>query len=284
MSALLWVDRKNNHWVTLEALFLWTLTRAEFTIIKKSPFTTHIGFPDTTCCINTFYSCAFTPVFSQAPLPKLGFLTVTNWLPKYKAVPSLYWLRAEALRVVVRTVAFHARVRGLFPGLGGLKETKLLIPHPFGKLSIVGSLHDREVACSASYLQGLNFESCVWKAVSSHSFHHPQEVLLPYLSMYAHKSGIKPDSFHFIYILVQAHLQLKLAVAIPGLYGETITEYNGRDRTSIRQPKKYCRQYSIEEEIRCKGETQGCESFQGGYMDITSLVVLRRLRLLYKGK
>ena len=36
----------------------------------------------------------------------------------------------------------------------------------FFKLSIVGSLHDREVACSASDLQGLNFESCVWRAVS----------------------------------------------------------------------------------------------------------------------
>ena len=27
-------------------------------------------------------------------------------------------------RVVVSTAAFHARVRGSFPGLGGLKETK----------------------------------------------------------------------------------------------------------------------------------------------------------------
>ena len=27
-------------------------------------------------------------------------------------------------RVVVSTAAFHARVRGLVPGLGGLKETK----------------------------------------------------------------------------------------------------------------------------------------------------------------
>ena len=195
MSALLWVDRKNNHWVTLEALFFWTLTRAEFTIIKKSPFTTHIGFPDTTCCINAFYSCAFT---SSVKLYYLNLVSPPRPADyqNIKAVPSLYWLRAGALRVVVRTVAFHARVRGLFPGLGGLKETKLFIPHPFGKLSIVGSLRDREVACSASDLQGLNFESCVWKAVSSHSSHHPQEVLLPYFSMYAHKSGLKPDSFH----------------------------------------------------------------------------------------
>ena len=49
-------------------------------------------------------------------------------------------------RVVVSTAAFHARVRGSVPGLGGLKETKLFLPHPRVKVSIVGSLRDREVA------------------------------------------------------------------------------------------------------------------------------------------
>ena len=44
-------------------------------------------------------------------------------------------------------------------------------------LSIVGSLRDREVACSASDLKDLNFESCVWRAVSSHSSHHPPSPL-----------------------------------------------------------------------------------------------------------
>ena len=81
-------------------------------------------------------------------------------------------------RVVVSTAAFHARVRGSVPGLGGLKDAKLFLPHPRVKLSIVGSLRDREVACSASDRQGSNFESCVWRTVSSHSSHHPQEVLL----------------------------------------------------------------------------------------------------------
>ena len=61
-------------------------------------------------------------------------------------------------RVVVSTAAFHARVRGSVPGLGGLKETKLFLPHPRVKVSIVGSLRDREVACSASDRQGSNFE------------------------------------------------------------------------------------------------------------------------------
>ena len=88
-------------------------------------------------------------------------------------------------RVVVSTAAFHARVRGS-------------VPHSRVKVSIVESLRDREVACSASDRQGSNFESCVWRTVSSHSSHHPQEVLLAQFSLYVHKSGLKPDSFNFV--------------------------------------------------------------------------------------
>ena len=106
---------------------------------------------------------------------------------------------------MVSTAALHARVRGSVPGLGGLKETKLFLPHPRVKVSIVGSLRDREVACSASDRQGSNFESCVWRTVSSQSSHHPQEVLLAQFSLYVHKGGLKPDSFHFIW-----HLKLAL--------------------------------------------------------------------------
>ena len=101
-------------------------------------------------------------------------------------------------RVVVSTAVFHARVRSSFPCLGGLKETQMFLPHPLVKLSIVGSLRDREVACSASDRQDLNFEFCVWRAVSSHSSHHPREVLLAQFSLYVHKNGLQPDSFHFI--------------------------------------------------------------------------------------
>ena len=106
--------------------------------------------------------------------------------------------RGGGPRVVVSTAAFHARVRGSVPGLGGFKETKMFLPHPRVKVSIVGSLRDREVACSASDRQGSNFESCVWRTVSSQSSHHPQEVLLAQFSLYVHKGGLKPDSFHFI--------------------------------------------------------------------------------------
>ena len=36
--------------------------------------------------------------------------------------------------------------------------------------------------------------------MSSHSSHHPQEVLLAQfnLHVYVHKSGLKPDSFHYL--------------------------------------------------------------------------------------
>ena len=73
----------------------------------------------------------------------------------------------------------------------------MFLPHSRVKVSIVGSLRDREVASSASDRQGSNFESCVWRTVSSQSSHHPQEVLLAQFSLYVHKGGLKPDSFHF---------------------------------------------------------------------------------------
>ena len=115
------------------------------------------------------------------------------------------WLWGGGPRVVVSTAAFHARVPGSVPGLGGSKETIMFLPHPRVKVSIVGSLRDREVACSASDRQGSNFESCVWRTVSSQSSHHPQEVLLAQFSLYVHKGGLKPDSFHFRWLWCEAN-------------------------------------------------------------------------------
>ena len=79
-------------------------------------------------------------------------LDVRFW--RLKTITALKLLLGGGPRVVVSTAAFHARVRGSAPGLGGLKETKLFLPHPRVKVSIVGSLRDREVACSASDRQG----------------------------------------------------------------------------------------------------------------------------------
>ena len=104
-------------------------------------------------------------------------------------------MRAGALGWWLAPLPFTLEVGVRFPVWAVWKEQKRFLPHPLVKLSIVGSLRDREVACSVSDLQGLNFESCVRTAVSSH---HPQEVLLAQFSRYVHKSGLKPDSFHFI--------------------------------------------------------------------------------------
>ena len=135
-------------------------------------------------------------VFSTVKISYLSFsFPIRHFL--ITGITSHASLLGGGPRVVVSTAAFHARVRGSVPGLGGLKGTKMFLPHPRVKVSIVWSLRDREVACSASDRQGSNFESCVWRTVSSQSSHHPQEVLLAQFSLYVHKGGLKPDSFHF---------------------------------------------------------------------------------------
>ena len=108
----------------------------------------------------------------------------------YDELMALHNVTCRSPRVVVSTAAFHARVQGSIPGLDGLKETKMFLPHPRVKVSIVGNLRDLEVACSASDRQGSNFESRVWRTVSSHSSRHPQEVLLSQFSLYVHKGGL----------------------------------------------------------------------------------------------
>ena len=80
---------------------------------------------------------------------------------------QLYSAAGGGPKVVVSTAAFHAGVRDSFPGLGGLKKRKCFFPHQLVKLSIVDS------------------------------YHHPQEGILAQFSLYVHKSGLKPDLFHF---------------------------------------------------------------------------------------
>ena len=78
---------------------------------------------------------------------------------------------------------------GSVPGLGGLKETKNVSSPPTCESQYCGE---------PPWPRGSVFESCVWRTVSSQSSHHPQEVLLAQFSLYVHKGGLKPDSFHFI--------------------------------------------------------------------------------------
>ena len=72
----------------------------------------------------------------------------------------------------------------------GYENTRALVSRlvPIKKLLVLDMASDR---------QGSNFESCVWRTVSSQSSHHPHEVLLAQFSLYVHKGGLKPDSFHF---------------------------------------------------------------------------------------
>ena len=125
----------------------------------------------------------------------MGEIDDGHYLSKVKQYNIISSKKGGGPRVVVSTAAFHARVRGSVPGFGGLKETKMFLPHP---RVIVGSLCDRDVACSALDRRGSSFEYCVWRTVSSHLSHHPQEVLLTQFSLYMHKGGLKPDSFHFV--------------------------------------------------------------------------------------
>ena len=99
------------------------------------------------------------------------------------------WLKLPALKVGDR--GFEPR-----SGIQVLKKQNVASLLTCSRFNIVVSLHAREVASSATDHQGSNFESCVLRAVSSHSSHNLQEVLLAQFCLYVHKGGLKP--LHFI--------------------------------------------------------------------------------------
>ena len=99
---------------------------------------------------------------------------------------------------MVKAACFESRNRGFKPrsGIQVSKKQNVASLLTRSRFNIVVSLHAREVASSATDHQGSNFESCVLRAVSSHSSHNLQEVLLVQFSLYVHKGGLKP--IHFI--------------------------------------------------------------------------------------
>ena len=105
--------------------------------------------------------------------------------PGFLAGALVQWLKLPAWKVGDR--GFKTRLHLSF------KETKCYFPL---KYSILWGACVTESL--ASDRQGSNFESCVWRAVLSHSSHHPQEVLLAQFSLYWYKGGLKPYSFHLI--------------------------------------------------------------------------------------
>ena len=80
----------------------------------------------------------------------------------------------------------------------------MFLPRSLVKLSIVESLHDREVACSASDLQDLNLKSCVWRAVSSHYI--LRRFFWPSLACMCTKVAKRP--IHFILSFSEEHVTL----------------------------------------------------------------------------
>ena len=89
-----------------------------------------------------------SPKFAWRLFVKIIYIKAVGLLPAHLTrlihlFLSEIYLWGGGPRVVVSTAAFHARVRGSVPGLGGLKETKMFLPHPRVKVSIVGSLRER---------------------------------------------------------------------------------------------------------------------------------------------
>ena len=74
------------------------------------------------------------------------------------------------------------------------KETKRFFPAHSWKFHIVGSLFDREVACSTSRLEFriMYLEGRVISFISPSSWGS-----LTQFSLHVHKGGLKPHSFHF---------------------------------------------------------------------------------------
>ena len=93
--------------------------------------------------------------------------------------------------------AWKVEDRGFEPRSGIQVSNKQNVSYPLTRKNIMRSLRDREVASSGLDRQDSNFASCVWKAVSCFSSHHPQEVFLTQLSLDVHTGGIKPHSFHY---------------------------------------------------------------------------------------
>ena len=74
---------------------------------------------------------------------------------------------------------------------------------------------------SASDREGSNFKSCVWRAVSSHSSHHPYKVLLAKFSLSVHKGGLKnprlihsPKAMQICGLWSICHVQVKYHTAL----------------------------------------------------------------------
>ena len=100
--------------------------------------------------------------------------------------------------------------RGFVPRSGIRISKKQNVSSP---LQYCEEPRDREVLWSAAACQGSNFESCVWRAVSSYSSHRPQEALLSHV----HKGGLKPHSFIVVFTTTALLFYCKLMFVLLAL-------------------------------------------------------------------
>ena len=106
----------------------------------------------------------------------------------------MQWLKLPAWKVPDRR----------FVPYFGIQRNKLFLPCSLVKIQYCGEPLWLRCSGLASDRQGPNFESCVWRAVSSHSSHRPQEVLLAQFSLYMYKSVLKPHSFiHLLQVFIK---------------------------------------------------------------------------------
>ena len=125
-----------------------------------------------------------TPNITVDLLYQLCLHVLVSFIKKGRAL--VQWLKLPAWKV-----GYH----GFEPRSCIQVSKKQSPPPPAHKMQYCGEPLRGDVACSASNHQGLNFKSCVWRAVSYHSSHHPIKVILAQFSLCVHKGGIKPHLF-----------------------------------------------------------------------------------------
>ena len=92
------------------------------------------------------------------------------------------------------------------PGSGIQLSKKYFLPRSLVKIPYCGELPWSRGSVLGLRQQGLKF--CFWMAVSSHPSQHRQEVFLAQFSLYVHKCGLKPHSFHLYVVVIAASLDV----------------------------------------------------------------------------
>ena len=116
----------------------------------------------------------------------------------------------------LKLLAWKVWDRGFEPysGIQVSKKQKFL-PRSLERFTIVGTPEAPRPLVSVLGLRSpgieYNFETCVWRAVSCHSSHHPQKVLLTQFSLCVHNGGLT-------YICQGAHMDIPVRIFadVPG--------------------------------------------------------------------